>query len=188
MTAASGHFKTLGYYSGYEDQELGFVGGLLNVNPNGRPIEFHCTVPFAPSHAQRVLYGATLSDYLLNEQIPETLLKKTRSKPNLLFVDDSMLNTVRRNFEIPTGLVVNTASAGDQQENPQENDSRFINWLDVSAPELETCRAYCSRDFTSDKQVIQNALVQIAGEFDLDEPFERLLVAIKETSKSAEAA
>lgn len=79
--------QSLGFLSVFEEESLGFFGGLLLVDRWVRPLEFHCSTPVKPTRAQEILYGATLGDYLLGELIGGALVAKCKTPPRVLFVD-----------------------------------------------------------------------------------------------------
>ena len=56
----------------------GLAGGLLVLNRAGRPLEFHCTMPFVPDRIQEILYGNTLHPFLYGERIAQTLIQRTK--------------------------------------------------------------------------------------------------------------
>src|SRR6476660_1613426 len=78
---------TFGFLSMLEFAEHGYFGGYLIVSLLGRPLEFHCTMPVRPSHAQRILYGPTLEPYLLGEQIAGALLDVSKLTPSMILTN-----------------------------------------------------------------------------------------------------
>ncbi len=85
--------------------ERGFVGGHLVLNSRGRPVEFRCTAPVQPSRAQEVLYGPTLAPYLCGELIADALFKSTKSKPSIIFTNDTKNMSARNGLKVPLVLV-----------------------------------------------------------------------------------
>lgn len=63
-------------------------GGLLALTATGRPLEFHCTAPVMANRAQQILFGATLKEYLVCDQIGRALIGKLNICPDLFLVDD----------------------------------------------------------------------------------------------------
>ena len=121
MQASSRKAERIGYIDSKYDDELGFVGGLLIVNRNARPLEFHCTLPLHPKPAQKVLYGATLNSYLLIEQIPNSLLAKAKSKPDVLIANRLELVSLFQSTEIPIGVLRGREARIEKDEEAEAN-------------------------------------------------------------------
>src|SRR5262245_21892116 len=64
MSSGDKRSTAIGFYTVVAHEQHGLFGGLLVLNRNGRPLEFHCTAPLKPNRAQEILYGATLESYL----------------------------------------------------------------------------------------------------------------------------
>ena len=60
MSSGDKRSAAIGFYTVVPHEQHGLFGGLLVLNHNGRPLEFHCTAPLKPNRAQEILYGATL--------------------------------------------------------------------------------------------------------------------------------
>ncbi|MEQ8848128.1 hypothetical protein [Botrimarina sp.] len=104
-----------GYLLVVDDAALGYTGGLLVVCDRGRPLEFHCTEPVQPSHAQQILYGPTLKDYLCGELIGGALLAKAKLPIAWLFATDDATAAAGRSAGVPTLVLTPDAPhpAGD---------------------------------------------------------------------------
>lgn len=169
------------------------MGGLLVLNENARPLEFHCTAPVRPSQSQRILYGATLADHVLCELIPKLLINKTRQKLSTILVDRNQLLGCRKNIDVPVGCLTCEShndhgkgsfgsSGGISKPEPVNSglvigDSAFI-----SAKGFEFT---IHSQFRSDESIVLASLESISKTVDIDEPFERLATAIQEASKSS---
>lgn len=171
--------NTIGYLSCSEDESVGFVGGLLVVNQHARPLEFHCTVPFRPTAAQRVLFGATLNPHLLTDQIPGTLLAKLKTVLDVLLVNNLSLLDLRENTDIALGclhrLETESDSAASHETGLTIGKSHFLN--------SEHSPFAIHHKFPTDSEVVQSALAAVSGSVEVAEPFERLRIAIDETCK-----
>jgi hypothetical protein len=77
----------VGFFTVVRPPEQGLVGGLLLLNTQSRPLEFHCAAPVKPNRAQEILYGPTLLPFLYGEQIGRALLAKCTTAPVLIFTD-----------------------------------------------------------------------------------------------------
>ena len=70
--------ENLGFLTVIDQSPSGFTGGYLVLNRAGRPLEFHCTVPFSPDRIQQILYGDTLLPFLYGERIAQTLIQRSK--------------------------------------------------------------------------------------------------------------
>lgn len=184
--------STTGYYLANENAEH-FVGGLLVLNENARPLEFHCTAPVRPSQSQRILYGATLAEHVLCELIPKLLINKTRQKPSTILVDRNPLLGCRKNIDVPVGCL----SIEKNVEKQHRDEDRSLSSSIQAPADSELVigdSAFISAggfeftihtQFRSDESVVLTALESISKTVDIDEPFERLATAIQEASKSS---
>ena len=82
----------------------------------GRPVEFHCTAPVTANRAQQILYGATLKQFLVSDQIGTALLDKARSKLDIVIVDQRDLCTLSSTVQLPFVLT-------DSNEHKHEFDA-----------------------------------------------------------------
>jgi hypothetical protein len=78
-----------GYLTVLEGPPHGLFGGYLVLSPLGRPLEFRCSTPVAPSRAQQILYGPTLRPYLLAEVIGQALVSASELPVRLILTDQS---------------------------------------------------------------------------------------------------
>lgn len=184
----------VGYLAAVEQDALGFFGALLLLGRNARPIEFHCTHPLRPKPAQRVLYGATLHRYLLAEQIPRALLNRAKAQPEVLLVQDPELIHLREQIDIPLALINQPSPSGstdgnlpDSGEESQQVDSELL----IGQLRFITSPAgpfAIHQSYPADREPVELAMECITRHVDLDEPFERLQVAMEETVKSLAAS
>ncbi|QDU88307.1 hypothetical protein Pla175_16820 [Pirellulimonas nuda] len=85
----------IGYLSVLEEPGAGLIGGYLIVSPRGRPLEFHCTAPIAPSRAHQLLYGASLRACLVAEEIGPSLLRAAAHRPAVVLTEDADLASIQ---------------------------------------------------------------------------------------------
>ena len=102
-----------GFLTALEDEQQGWIGGLLVLNSASRPLEFHCTAPVKPSRAQQILYGSTLGPYICGEQIGAALTNKSSIQPAAYFTDVVEMLTVRELVNSPVALVNHVDLARD---------------------------------------------------------------------------
>ena len=78
-SSGSKSLPAIGFLTVCEQPEQGYFGGLLVLNTNGRPLEFHCTAPVKTNRAQEILYGPTLRQYLFGEQLGPRCWARSKS-------------------------------------------------------------------------------------------------------------
>jgi hypothetical protein len=178
-------FLTVVHYA-----QHGYFGGLLAVNPWGRPREFHCTMPVLPSRAQEILYGATLRPYLCGEQIATALLAKLSTPPVAVLTDDVDVLSATQLTDIPVLLVPgnkndseNDSNNGNKNDssNDSENDSKnaAFEWLTIANWRLASAAP------TTDAEALARLLADFTQHVDPAEPFERIRAAIDQAQRSA---
>ncbi|MBS0262352.1 MAG: hypothetical protein JSS02_10415 [Planctomycetes bacterium] len=163
----------LGFLTAIEIPEKGFVGGLLVTNHNGRPLEFQCTVPIKPNPTQEILYGPTLSPFILGELIGTTLVERAGVKPQLILTDQAQILELRNHIDRPVALV----EAGAQENASSTPGARKAIRLGRQVIQFHPAHDTDSATVTRDSQ-------QVPVDADLQEPFERVREALQETMKS----
>src|SRR5436190_17749996 len=91
----------VGFFTVARPTDQGLIGGLLLLNAQSRPLEFHCTAPVKPNRAQEILYGPTLLPFLYGEQIGRALLAKCTTAPTLIFTDSEPGLSLREVSDCP---------------------------------------------------------------------------------------
>ena len=132
-----------------------YYGGYLVVSHQGRPLEFRCSTPVAPSRAQEILYGASLRPYLLGELIGGALVADATVPVSAILTDHremTALGNLRREpvfFVDETGTAAHVAAGAIGEEGAAQ---------------------------PSDDGVLSPLRVHVA----LGEPFERIRAALRE--------
>lgn len=165
--------------------EHGYFGGLLVINPHGRPLEFHCTLPVKPTRAQTILYGPTLNDFVCGEQIARTLITRSKVAPQIVFADSLPILSLRNLISEPI-VYVEEASRREPARGPlvlpPESDRKLKSFR-LGDIHLAVDAAY-SDDIDSITSLWKAADPQI----DLSEPFGRIAEALAEAHPTAKAA
>jgi hypothetical protein len=178
----------IGFYTVVPHEQHGLFGGLLVLNRNGRPLEFHCTAPLKPNRAQEILYGATLESYLYGEAIGLALLSKAAAKPEFVCVDRAAALAVRELVDLPVLLVSRTDGPGRSATPLFRTDAAHESTLRPFSLGRPVClgnhKAAVHRRFADDEQVLTGAVNGLPETFDLLEPFERIRGAIDEAQRS----
>lgn len=190
----------LGFLTAIEVPDKGFVGGLLVTNHFGRPLEFQCTAPVKPNPTQEILYGPTLTAFVLGELIGGALVEKAGIKPHLILTDREQILEVRPHVESPVGFVFVPTTAKLPRSAPAAGDTTAAA-LEATAdaepaPSNPPPRANASqtgdirigRQFirihgshADDRELIAKDAHQIHPDADLVEPFLRVREALLET-------
>lgn len=176
---------TIGFLSVRKHAEHGYFGGYLVLNRLARPLEFHCTLPVKPSRAQSLLYGPTIDDFVCGEQIGKALLAKAKLKPDLLICDSSAALAVT--------LVSDVQAVQLDRQQPDTPGSERLELPHSMQASLKPMNAR-SQSFavlsesTVTETQLSSILDQLSDNFDLTEPFQRILEALLEAHPIAKAA
>lgn len=179
----------------------GLVGGYLLLNAAARPIEFHCTAPVRANRAQEILYGPTLRPYLYGEQIGQTLLARSKTKP-LLAVTDIEDVLAARQFTAQPVIFILPPTRGDDADADADREIADAQGTHTVQRASSACRSGCtsqsvkdnlvefslggqrvavSESFQKDQQIAKQCWQASIGRMDLREPFQRIHDAIHET-------
>ncbi len=207
-TATTNPPFAIGFLSILEIEVLGFCGGYLILNRNGRPLEFHCALPLKIDRAQQILFGTSLRSFLLSEHIGPALCAKAKTVVEAVFVDSPDAMSLRKNLSVPVARVELFKT-----ENTEKNDSassvpgcenmvELASYGQIKTPQIpgprrcelmiqdhrsDSCgyRIGWLQEYHQDSQVIQSAIGQIVEDVNLDEPFQRIHEAIYEAHSVA---
>lgn len=180
---------TLGFLTVVKHEQHGFFGGYLVLNASGRPLEFHCTAPVKPNRAQEILYGPTLLPYLCGEQIGQTLISKSPTKPLVVCTDLVAVLAAREFVSQPVALVMNHRERDDGDGSIAERSKSWRLDAGHSRPRLiqfEVGRNMLalSPQHVDDRDDLMRRLASLADHFDLAEPFDRIRGAIDEAQRA----
>jgi hypothetical protein len=169
----------LGFLTAVEVPEQGFVGGLLITNRHGRPLEFQCTAPLKPNRTQEILYGATLSSYVVGEVIARTLIEKVGVKPHIILTERLEILELRNHVSVPVGcLEPESGSVAAESVDPAPAEAPLKigrQWIRLHAAHTE------------DRADFETQATQVPKDADMREPFERVREALLETVKNGTA-
>lgn len=188
MTASgSKPLQTIGFLTVRETAEHGYLGGYLVLNPAGRPLEFHCTVPVIPNRAQEILYGPTLKPFIYGEQIGQTLVNKAKSKPVFVCVDVEAALILGDHASCPVLLVAPdaTAPAATAFRQDAAHGGPPASHLRQAAFALGKNHVCLSAERGRDQEAVTKQWQSLAAELDLWEPFSRIHEAIEEAQRGA---
>lgn len=183
----------IGFLTVCDHEGQGLFGGYLVLNTAARPLEFYCTAPVRPNHAQEILYGPTLKPFLYGEQIGRVLLEKAKARPIVVFTDVEHVLAVRQHSTSPVAHVIKLESTiGDSAETDWRvrlDGAHHVPGSCVSANlhcfSLGEQRLAVSQAYEDDAREIASRWQPYASAFDLSEPFDRIRDAIDEARASA---
>lgn len=165
-----------GFLEVVSNEGLGFTGGLLLVNQDGRPTEFHCTAPVTENRTQKILYGQTYQSHIYCDLIGAALVNKCSITPELLFVEQPELRQLAGEIATPVLMVTEA-----------EEDPSVIEIKTVQYPEFGVDHLTVSVLTTDLEQFefVKEACDRFTTTLTLDEPFERIRQAIVEAQQVA---
>jgi len=188
MTASgSKPLQTVGFLTVRETAEHGYLGGYLVLNPVGRPLEFHCTVPVIPNRAQEILYGHTLKPFIYGEQIGQTLVNKAKSKPAFVCVDVADALTLGEHTSCSVVLVSPESAATNSPTYRQDaaHNGPPAAHANLAAFSLGKNQVNLPAERSDERDGILKHWRGFTTELDLWEPFSRIHEAIGEAQRGA---
>ena len=142
------------------------MGGYLLLNTNGRPLEFHCTLPLRPTRTQEVLYGPSLRPYLIGDLIGRAVVGKSRLKAATIITDQSDAIELASSIKIPVACTARVEGTHEV--------------IEVDGQQLTASMGHRA-------QIVQ-ILESLPATLNLSEPFERIREAFDEAKGSSRAA
>lgn len=176
---------TIGFLSVRKHSEHGYFGGYLVLNRLARPLEFHCTLPVKPSRAQALLYGPTIDDFVCGEQIGKALIAKAKLKPDLLICDSSAALAVTLISDVIAVQLDrrHAEAAGSERLELPTSHQTSLKPLTARSHSFSVLS-----DSTLTEAQLDSILVNLSANFDLTEPFQRIVEALLEAHPIAKAA
>lgn len=161
-----------GFLTAIASPDHGWFGGYLVLSPLGRPLEFRCSTPIAPSRAQEILYGPTLRSHLLADVIGQALVASAEAQVRLILTDlPDMLSLGLLRDELVI-CVESPGSHGLSVATPTDATAESF--------ELKGCRATLSPASVCSREALQSMLAPLAAHVDICEPFQRIRAALAE--------
>lgn len=161
-----------GFLTALASAEHGWFGGYLVLSPQGRPLEFRCSTPIAPSRAQEILYGPTLRPHLLAEVIGQALVASAEAQVRLILTDLTDI--------LPLGLVRPEEVICVQPLDTEGVGSATSTATACDAFALKGCRVTLSPASACSRESLEALLAPLAAHVDLCEPFGRIRAALTE--------
>jgi hypothetical protein len=171
----------LGYLEcSIQDDPIRMAGGLLVVDLDGTPMEFRHTHRVQPTGIQRLMYGASLTRYVLLELIGRNLCAAVSVKPDVLLVRDRVLLALDDRSPAPTVRIRTGGGGGAGAPAGYDGPTVMTTMPGAPAPGLEA-------EFREeDRTRVDRArpwLERGARQIDLLEPFGRVAAALAEAER-----
>jgi hypothetical protein len=179
------HSKPLsafGFLTVLETPEHGAFGGYLVLSPQGRPLEFRCTTPVAPTRAQEILYGATLRPYLLAEVIGPALMASAELSVRAVLTDVPELLALSLTRPEPVYLLA--ASREPQLASERNGDDQSLETQSLSC-NCAGCMATVATHAAAELESVVELLAPISAHIHLLEPFDRIRTALAEAQAAS---
>ena len=182
----------LAFLTVWEGEDGNCFGGLLAVNPSGRPLEFHCTAPVRANRAQQILFGSTLPAFVYGEQISKALLSGLELVPAVVCTDRTPVLAVQPDVTEPV-VLVERIDQGNEEGNEEGTEVTLARDTagEVTAGlswEMGSYRLTIDQRREQQRAEIESLVELLDETVELDEPFERIREAIQEAQRSARAA
>ncbi len=159
--------------------EEGYHAGLLVTDPHGKPVEFRCTTPVRPNDVQRVLYGATLMPYILQELFALPLIRALRSSPRMVVVAEEEFLGARPASPVPllwARRQGESLQATDEVDRASEGASGL---LDSPAGRYRAVILAVHPQYREELSGLQEELRPLFARMDIIEPFDRVRRALE---------
>jgi hypothetical protein len=183
MGSSTKTLLALGFITVRHHSEHGYFGGYLIINQLARPLEFHCTLPVKPTRAQSLLYGNTVDDFFCGEQIAKALVAKAKLKPTLLLTDSSSVLAFENVGD--EHIVLVHLPDTDNATNLRTPGSNAIPLRTIQGKSFSV---QCSQQCSYTSQMLNELTPQLAPNFDVMEPFQRIAEALIEAHPIVKAA
>lgn len=185
MDAETGKpLPAFGFLTVVESPEHGLFGGYLVLSSLGRPLEFRCSTPVAPSRAQQILYGPTLRPYLLAEVIGQALVSGSELPVRMILTDQRDM--------LPLGLLRYEAVVHIERLSVGEPGVGELPAGEATIPgrgfDFAGCRVLAGEASPLGSDQLQVLLEPLAAHVDLCEPFGRICAALAEAQMASHDA
>jgi len=152
------------------------MGAYLITDFEGLPKEFRCTHSITPDDVQKALYGDALLSYIGVELCGKPLIQSSKNRPRLIIVDKSFLLKLSDHSSYPV-IFVNRVENGGELSDIEEYGSEYqMERMESNHYEDETLEIVKKR---ADNPHSSALMKKISYEFDVFEPFDRMLNAIE---------
>jgi len=158
--------QTLGYYS-LPQIKSGYIGAILIIDKEGKPVEFRTTHSVKPTTVQVALYGDLLLNTINVELCGQPLFHALSHKPPILLVDNNAL--------LPLATKISARMAHVRPFDHNVTSAQYKLTSSNNNPLAVTCPSYYNdKDRTSTIEDLTDFFKTV----NLVEPFQRITVAL----------
>lgn len=141
-------------------------------------------MPVKPARAQQVLYGPTIDDFICGEQIAKALVTKAKLKPRIVLTDCAPVLAVSIVSDIEAVMLdLETQPTSEASLLERPHSQAACNRLELR----DQAFLLPSQSKVTESQ-LDKLLSQLAPNFELAEPFQRIEEALLEAHPIAKAA
>lgn len=155
-----------------------YWGGLLVVDIEGDPVDFAWTEPVEVSRLIRPLFGDRVAGTIVSKTFARGLVDALEREPDLLCLNEPSLLSRNMSLDIPLAVLApsNTPNGG--------------NWVRTKLSDARPRGLFWFGERGEEELVesILNAAARHFAPFDLDEPFQRLRLALEQRTGNGEGA
>lgn len=173
---------TLAFLATRYNRDLGYVGGLLILTPNGRPVEFHCSLPVRPSRAQEILFGSSIDEFICSDVVGKALIARMKNTPAMIFTDIAPMLLLRMSMEVPFAFLEFESSDLPRRFEKPCRARCHLRTAEIVGHSIQVLES------TDDDAAILRCWNGIHISMDLHEPFLRIEEALSEANPIAKAA
>lgn len=140
-------------------------------------------MPVKPSRAQMLLYGPTIDAFVCGEQIAKALISKAKVKPTVVLTDCSAVLALSTVCTVSAAyLQFESESDPSSFQPPQGSPGELLRLR------IEPWHLSILAEQPENEAPIADCLSQLGSNFDLTEPFQRVVDALLEAHPITKAA
>lgn len=152
------------------------IASILVTDEFGIPLEFKCTQSIKPTPIQKSLYGDKMKSYIAVKLCGLPLLGSINNRPEIIYVNSRPLLEIRNEIEIPT-LFVSRVGEIISLSSSNEIENEKFKLEDISG-QFQPLILQSHISFSEDLKQTQELANSLFVNFDLAEPFDRMLKSI----------
>jgi hypothetical protein len=152
------------------------IASILITDEFGIPLEFKCTQSIKPTAIQKTLYGDKMKSYISVNLCGLPLLSSINNHPEIIYVNSRPLLELRNVIEIPTLFVSRVGEVISLSSSDEIENEKFK--LEDKSGQFQPLILQSNNSYSDDLKNTQELANTLFENFDLVEPFERMLKSI----------
>jgi hypothetical protein len=152
------------------------IASILVTDEFGIPLEFKCTQSIKPTAIQKTLYGEKMKSYIAVKLCGLPLLGSINNRPEIIYVNSRQLLELRNEIDIPTLFVSRVGEVINLTSSSEFENEKFK--LEDSSGQFQPVILQSHISHSDDLKHTQELTNSLFVNFDLAEPFERMLKSI----------